>query len=132
MSDMRWPTQAMNCLPQAWQVGCPSNFIQNKIINSNEARVDHPEKETAPVPERDRESLTLTVSVFPSNRFKTLTLSHGRKILPGKRAANTLKLLLHEKSRRGEKQLRNSSKSKLHTSRGAPHLSKYHLQSGNS
>lgn len=75
MSDMCWPTQAMNCLPQAWQVGCPFNFIQNKIINSKEACVDHPEKETAPVPERDRESLTLTVSVFPSNRFKTLTLS---------------------------------------------------------
>lgn len=40
-------------------------------------------------------------------------------------AANTLKLVLHQKSRRGEKQLRKRSKSKLHTYRGAPYLSKY-------
>lgn len=43
-------------------------------------------------------------------------------------AANTLKLVLHQKSN----QLRNSSKSKLHISSGAPHLSKYIFQSESS
>lgn len=47
-------------------------------------------------------------------------------------ATNTLKFWLRQKSRRGEKQLRNGSKSKLHTSSSGPHLSKYIFQSGSS